>query len=161
MPLQDLDRSLRPVARLHARAVALLPLGALLLLPLSSAAQPTSPAAPSGTSATAPDQPDQERHRSEALKRASAAIRANRPLEALAGWREAYAIRPDFHIACNIGMAERSHGSQRAAAVFLTECLQQAPSSPTEDENRRLEKMRTVLAEARAQIGVVFSRRHF
>jgi hypothetical protein len=137
MTLQDLDRSLRPAARLHARAMALLPLGALLVLPLSSAAQPPSPVAPSGASATAPDPPDQERHRSEALKRASAAIRANRPLEALAAWREAYAIRPDFRIACNIGMAERADGSQRAAVVFLTECLQGAPSSPTEDEKRR------------------------
>jgi hypothetical protein len=121
----------------HARLVALAAAALLLSIPIESAADPR----------------EQEQRRATFLIEGAEAIRNGQPLLAIAKWRAAWAISPNYLLACDIGTAESKYGSPREGAEFLALCLREHPSSPEDAE--RIEKLRTKLRSAQQQVATL------
>lgn len=86
------------------------------------------------------------------LYKAEDAIRAGRPEEALAAWREAWKLQPSYEIACNIGRISLRYGSAPEAAEFLTRCTRLMPEAVTPAEQKRNEGQRRALEEVRGKV---------
>jgi hypothetical protein len=98
---------------------------------------------------TSPDRYD------ELLHHADAAFRGKRLQEALATWREAWALKRSPFVACNIGRAERLVGSAREAADFLSLCLRLSAAPTTPDEKRRFGQFAADLKHVRGQVAAL------
>jgi hypothetical protein len=94
-----------------------------------------------------------EQRRSELLSRAAEAIRKGRPVEAIASWRAAWELEPNYAIACDIGMAESMFGRAREAAEFLAACLREHPALPRDAP--RIEELKRELSKAQKEVGTL------
>jgi hypothetical protein len=89
------------------------------------------------------------------LRRADTALRENRPLEALAAWRDAWKIHHTYLVACNLGRAESLHGNPREAAELLSFCLRTAPPPSTLNEKEIFAGLTDELARARRRVATL------
>jgi hypothetical protein len=127
---------------------------ALIAEPSLSLAEPAPPPAPTSPPApTAPTTTDKEV--SALLRQGNIAAGADRFAEALGPWRAAYALRPDFENACNIGRAAFRIGAMRLAAEYLVRCVRDAPEPSTPAEKARQRDELDELASARREVGSI------
>ncbi|MCK6591877.1 MAG: hypothetical protein L6Q76_30360, partial [Polyangiaceae bacterium] len=73
---------------------------------------------------------------------------------AYAAYMEAWKRKRSFDIAGNLGVAELRLGRMREAAEHLTYCEQNYPAVRDAEQTKKLEVVRELLKEARAQVGV-------
>jgi hypothetical protein len=126
---------------------------ALTADPRLSLAEPAPAPAPTSTSTPAPAPTVIDKEVSALLRQGNIAAGADKFAEAIGPWRAAYALRPDFENACNIGRAAFRIGAMRLAAEYLVRCVRDAPEPSTPAEKTRQRAELDELASARREVG--------